>query len=69
MIDLIKEIAVYVVVALSSLLIMGFVVHMLVGGMVSPETEYLLITIVCLADLVAIGYMARDVILRRRGLK
>lgn len=67
--NLIQEIAVYVVVALSSLLIMGFVVHMLVGGLVSAETEYLLIALICIADLAAIGYMAWDVICRRRGLK
>lgn len=66
---LIQEILVYVIVALSSLFIMGFVMHMLVGGLVSPETEYLLIALICLADLVAIGFMAQDVIRRRRGLK
>lgn len=64
-----QEVAVYVVVALSSLLIMGFVVHMLVGGLVSLETEYTLIAVVCLADLAAICYMAWDVIRRRKGLR
>lgn len=64
-----REILVYMIVAISSLLIMGFVVHMLVGGLVSPETEYTLITVVCLADVAAIGYMAWDVAKRRRGLK
>jgi hypothetical protein len=29
-----KEIAVYIIVAVSSLLMMGFVVHMFVGGLV-----------------------------------
>jgi hypothetical protein len=61
------EIFSYAIVAASSLVIMGFVVHMLVGGLVSEQTEQTLIILVCSADAVAIGYMARDVIRRRRG--
>ncbi len=61
------EILVYLIVAISSLFIMGYAMHMLVGGLVSPGTEYLLITLICLADLLVIGYMARDVIQRRRS--
>ncbi|MBI3901498.1 MAG: hypothetical protein HY306_00910 [Nitrosomonadales bacterium] len=64
-----REILIYSIVALSSLFIMGYAMHMLVGGMVSPETEYLLIVLICLADVAAIGYMAWDVIQRRRGRK
>lgn len=66
---LLQEIAVYLIVAISSLFIMGFSMHMLVGGLVSPETEDLLIVLICLADMAAIGYMARDVIRRRKGQK
>ena len=65
----IQEAFIYLVVAISSLFILGFATHMLVGGLVSPETEYLLIELICLADLAAIGYMAWDVIQRRKGLK
>jgi len=61
------EIFSYAIVALSSLMIMGFVVHMLVGGLVSEETEQMLIIAVVSADMVAIGWMARDVIRRRRA--
>jgi hypothetical protein len=46
---------------------MGSVVHMLIGGMVSENTEYTLIAVVCIADAIAIGFMARDVIRRRRA--
>ena len=67
MIKIFQEAFVYLVVAISSLFIMGFVMHMLVGGLVSPETEELLIILICLADLTAIGLMARDVIKRRKG--
>jgi len=64
---ILQEALIYLVVAVSSLFILGFSVHMLVGGLVSPETEYLLIELVCLADIAAIGFMARDVIQRRKG--
>lgn len=63
----IKEAGIYLLVAVSSLFIMGSVMHMLVGGLVSPETEYWLIVLICVVDLIAIGFMARDVIKRRRG--
>lgn len=61
------EILTYAIVAASSLFIMGFVVHMLVGGLVSEDTEITLITLICTADAVAIGFMARDVIRRRKA--
>jgi len=69
MIKLIQEILIYLVVALSSLFIMSYAVHMLVGGLVSKETEYLLITLTCIIGIVAIGFMAWDVIQRRKGVK
>lgn len=65
--NILLEALIYLVVAVSSLFIMGFVMHMLVGGIVSPETEYLLIVLICLADIAAIGFMAWDVIQRRKG--
>ena len=61
-----QEILVYLIVAVSSLFIMGYAMHMLVGGLVSLDTEYLLIALICLADLSAIAYMAWDVARRRR---
>jgi hypothetical protein len=64
-----QEAFLYLVVAISSLFIMGFAMHMLVGGLVSPETEELLIVLICLADMTAIGFMARDVLKRRKGQK
>ncbi len=63
---LLKEAPVYLAVAVSSLLIMCFVVHAMVGGLVSIETEYTLYGVVCLIDIIAMGLMARDVIRRRR---
>lgn len=64
-----KEALIYLVVAVSSLLVMSYSVHMLVGGLVSPETEYALIEGTLLIGLGAIAYMAWDVIQRRKGRK
>lgn len=64
--QLLKEIPVYLAVAVSSLLIMCFFVHAMVGGLVSLETEYFLYALICLIDLTVMGFMARDVIRRRR---
>jgi hypothetical protein len=67
MFKVLQEMIVYLIVAVGSLLILGYAVHMLVGGLVQPETEYALIEAVCAVDLLVIGYMAYDVIRRRRG--
>ncbi len=63
------EILVYVVVSISALFIAGFAVHMFIGGLVSPESEYQIITLVCLVVAGVIGYMTWDVIQRRSGRK
>ncbi len=65
--ELWKEAPVYLAVAVSSLLIMCFVVHAMVGGLVSETTEYTLYGVICVIDLTAMGFMARDVIKRRRN--
>jgi positive regulator of sigma E activity len=61
------EILTYAIVAISSLFIMGSVVHMMVGGLVSENTETTLIVIVCTIDAIAIGFMARDAYRRRKA--
>ncbi len=65
----IKEILIYLVVAISSLFILGYAVHMLVGGLVSAETEQLLIIITCVVGAAAIGFMFWDVLQHRKGIK
>jgi hypothetical protein len=65
----ISEILIYVVVAISALFITGYAVHMLIGGLVSPESEYQIITLACLVVAGVIGYMTWDVIQRRSGRK
>jgi len=66
---MIGEILIYVVVAISSLVITGYTVHMFIGGLVSMEVEYQLIAIVCLIITGVIAYMTWDVIQRRSGRK
>lgn len=66
---MIVEILIYLVSAISALFITGFAVHMFVGGLVSPETEYQLIALACLIVVCVTAYMTWDVIQRRAGKK
>lgn len=61
-----KEIVLYAIAAVSSIVVLGYTVHMFVGGLVTPETETLLITIACIVGVIVISVMAWDVIRRRR---
>ncbi len=62
-----KEALIYLLVMVSSLLIMTFVVHMFVEGLVSPETELTLQLAVCAVLVTLFAAMAWDVVRRRRG--
>ena len=62
-----KELLIYSLAGLGGLVILGYSVHMFIGGLVSPETEYAVIAIACLLGAACLGYMAWDVIRRRRG--
>jgi len=61
-----KEILIYALVAASSLFLMTFVAHMLVGGLVSEDTERLITIGLCSTVACLIGAMAWDVTRRRR---
>lgn len=63
---MLKEILIYAIVAASSLFLMSFVPHMLVGGLVSPRTEQWITVGLCSAVACLIGAMAWDVARRRR---
>lgn len=63
-----KEIVLYAIAGISSLFVLGYSVHMFVGGLVSPEAETTIIVIACSIGTLVIGLMAWDVI-RRRGSK
>ena len=51
--------------AIASLCILGYAVHMLIGGLVSRQTEFITITIAVLIGASAIGWMTWDVLRRR----
>ncbi len=61
-----KELLVYGVSGVASLFIFGYCVHIFVGGMVSEQTELLLIIAVVLISAAAIGWFAWDTIRRTR---
>ena len=63
------EILIYLAIAIGSLLMMSYTVHMFVGGLVSQETEYFLIAVTCLIVACIIGYMTWDIIQKRRERK
>ena len=61
-----REILIYLVGAVSSLFLTAFVVHMLVGGLVSTDTEYTLMGVMCSVVAGAMGFMVWDVVRRRQ---
>lgn len=64
-----KEILIYGFIAISSMVLWSYVVHMMIGGLVSEETEYLVMGIAVSIGALVIAAMAWDVIQRRRGRK
>lgn len=62
-----KEIVIYTLAACAGLFIFGYSVHMFIGGLVEPATESWIIAVVCILAAGVIGYMAWDVIRRRRN--
>lgn len=61
-----KEIIVLVLVALSSVFILGYSIHMLIGGLVSKTTETWIITGACTAGVVILIFMGLDIVRQRR---
>ncbi|MGD9729265.1 MAG: hypothetical protein AB7Q01_00925 [Gammaproteobacteria bacterium] len=64
-----KELILYLIAAVSSLIILGYSVHMFVTGLVSAETERWLIIGACTVGVVVIAFMAWDVLRRRGGFR
>jgi len=62
----VKELILYLIAAVSSLIVLGYSVHMFVTGLVSMETERWLIAGACALGSVVIVLMAWDVVRRRR---
>jgi len=65
MIPSMRTIIMYAVAAIASLMIMGYAVHMFVGGMVSAATEHIAIAVVVGIGAMVIVWMTWDVLNRR----
>jgi hypothetical protein len=61
-----KEIIILLLIASSSLFILGYSVHMLIGGLVSETTENWVIAGTCAIGVVVLIFMGLDIIKQRR---
>jgi len=61
-----REVILYAISGMASLFILGYSIHIFIGGMVSPRTEYLAIAAGVVIGAVAMGFMAWDVMRHRR---
>lgn len=64
--QIMKEIIVLVLVALSSVFILGYSIHMLIGGLVSKETETWIIAGACSVGVIILIFMGLDIVKQRR---
>ena len=62
-----KEIFIYSIAAIAGITVFGYSIHMFIGGLVEPQTETMIITVVCLLAAAAMAFMTWDVIKTRRG--
>lgn len=61
-----REIVILIVVAVSSLFILGYSIHMFIGGLVSPETEKTSIIVAVAIGAVILLFLGLDIIKQRR---
>jgi len=62
-----REIIVYSMLSTTSLIMLGYTVHMFIGGLVSERTEHIVMAVVVGIGATGIGLLARDVVKRRRA--
>ncbi len=62
-----KETIIYLIVAISSLLLMAYTVHMFVGGLVDEETEQTITIIVLGISATVMAFLGWDIVKRRTG--
>jgi hypothetical protein len=60
-----RQIITFSIGAVASLCILGYAVHMLIGGFFPPATETLIIAVTVMIGASAIGWMTWDVLRRR----
>jgi len=61
-----REIAIYTIAALAGLAVLAYSIHMFIGGLVSAQSEKIVMIGATLAGAVIIGFMARDVVRTRK---
>ena len=61
-----KEIIILLLIACSSIFILGYSIHMLIGGLVSEATENWIITGACIIGVVILIFMGLDIVKQRR---
>lgn len=61
-----REIIIFITVALSSLFILGYSIHMFIGGLVSPQTEKIAIAIAVTIGVIVLAVLAWDIVNQRR---
>ena len=62
-----KEIIILTLVAISSIFILGYSLHMLIGGLVSPVTEQWVIIGACVVGTIIVAFMGWDIVRQRRS--
>ncbi len=62
-----KEVIIYLIVAVSSLLLMAYTVHMFVGGLVEEETEHTIMIVVLAISATVMAFLGWDIVRRRTG--
>ena len=61
-----KEVIILIVVAISSLFILGYSIHMFIGGLVSPQTEKIAIVTAIIIGAVILVLLGLDIVRQRR---
>ena len=61
-----KDLIIVFTVAISFVFILGYVVHMFIGGLVEPATEKMAIIAVCTVGIGIIIFLGLDIIKQRR---
>jgi len=64
-----REIAIYILIACSSLLMISFMPHMFLDGLVTQETKDTVQIIVTIAWALGLCALGVDIVRKRRGLK
>ena len=64
--QLMKETLILILVAGSSIFILGYSIHMLIGGLVDETTERWIITAACLTGAAVVAFMGWDILRQRR---